>query len=93
MILQRTLDLYMKYCHSRQLRPKTMISYEQTLKLFFAWLEEKEGITQVEAIKDKHIRDYIKNHAEIVTFNSKVAYNRVLLGTLLQFFGIYFYIV
>ena len=21
------MDLYMKYCHSRQLRPKTMLSY------------------------------------------------------------------
>ena len=49
----------MKYCHSRQLRPKTMLSYEQTLRLFFAWLEEQKGISQVEAIKDKHIRDYI----------------------------------
>ena len=49
----------MKYCHSRQLRPKTMLSYEQTLKLFFAWIEEQEGITQVEAIRDKHIRSYI----------------------------------
>ena len=53
------MDLYMKYCHSRQLRPKTMLSYEQTLKLFFAWIEEREGITQVEAIRDKHIRNYI----------------------------------
>lgn len=53
------MDLYMKYCHSRQLRPKTMLSYEQTLKLFFAWIEEHEGITQVEAIRDKHIRNYI----------------------------------
>jgi len=53
------MDLYMRYCHNRQLRPKTMLSYEQTLKLFFAWIEEREGITQVEAIRDKHIRNYI----------------------------------
>ena len=49
----------MKDCHSRQLRPKTMLIYKQTLKLFFAWIEEREGITQVEAIGDKHIRNYI----------------------------------
>ena len=44
------LEVYMKYCRSRQLRPKTMLSYEQTLKLFFAWIKEREGITQVEAM-------------------------------------------
>ena len=27
--------------------------------MFFAWIEEREGITQVEAIRDKHIRNYI----------------------------------
>lgn len=44
---------------SRQLRPRTMISYEQTLKLFSIWIEDQEGIFQVEDIKEKHIREYI----------------------------------
>ena len=34
MNFQRMIALYMDDCHSRQLRPKTMQSYEQALKLF-----------------------------------------------------------
>ena len=49
----------MEDCRSRQLRPKTMISYEQTLKLFSLWIEEQKGIFKVEDIKEKHIREYI----------------------------------
>ena len=33
--------MFMDYCRSKQLRPKTMASYEQTLKLFSRWLKEK----------------------------------------------------
>ena len=29
----------MDYCQSKQLRPKTMASYEQTLKLFARWMD------------------------------------------------------
>ena len=34
MNLQRMIALFMDYCMSKQLRPKTMQSYEQALKLF-----------------------------------------------------------
>ena len=44
---------FMDYCHSKQLRPKTMSSYEQTLKLFARWLEQAKHICMVEKIKDK----------------------------------------
>ena len=50
---------FMDYCHSKQLRPKTMSSYEQTLKLFARWLEQTKHICMVEKIKDEHIRAYI----------------------------------
>lgn len=33
----RMIDEYLVYCHSRQLRAKTMASYEQTLRLFRRW--------------------------------------------------------
>ena len=59
MDFSRGVEAYMHHCHSRQLRPKTMLCYEQTLRLFFARIGEREGITQVEAIRDKHIRNYI----------------------------------
>jgi len=59
MEINRMIALYMGYCQSRQLREKTMLSYEQSLKLFAVWLQEAEGITQVEHIKEGSIRRYI----------------------------------
>lgn len=38
-----------------------MQSYEQALRLFATWVEEKHEITQVEAVKDIHIRSYIND--------------------------------
>lgn len=38
-----------------------MQSYEQALRLFATWLEERHEITQVEAVKDIHIRSYIND--------------------------------
>lgn len=51
--------LFMDYCRSKQLRPKTMASYEQTLKLFSRWLKEKYDIENAEEVKEPHIRAYI----------------------------------
>ena len=51
--------MFMDYCHSKQLRPKTMASYEQTLKLFSRWLKEKYDIENAEEVKEPHIRAYI----------------------------------
>ncbi|MBQ4580759.1 MAG: tyrosine-type recombinase/integrase [Clostridia bacterium] len=48
-------------CYSRQLRPKTMQSYEQTLKLFAVWLEDRHNIKKIEDIKGVHIRSYIND--------------------------------
>ncbi len=61
MDMERIIALYMDDCHSRQLRPKTMQSYEQALKLFSTWLAETHAVTQVEAVKDIHIRSYIND--------------------------------
>ena len=49
----------MHHCHSRQLRAKTMLSYEQTLKLFGVWLADTTTVTRVEDIREKHIRAYM----------------------------------
>ena len=59
MDFQRMILLFMEYCASKQLRPKTMHSYEKTLKLFAVWLLENEGITKADAVKEMHIRRYI----------------------------------
>ena len=41
----------MEECHSRQLRPKTMLSYEHTLRLFSFWLTGRKKISRIEDIK------------------------------------------
>lgn len=59
MEFNRTIAQYMEHCRSRQLRPKTMSSYEQTLTLFAIWMRQMYDVTQVEAIREAHIRQYI----------------------------------
>ncbi|MBP3644820.1 MAG: hypothetical protein J6K55_00150 [Clostridia bacterium] len=44
--------MFMDYRRSKQLRPKTMGSYEQTLKLFSRWLKEKYDIENAEEVKE-----------------------------------------
>lgn len=53
------LARFMEYCHSKQLRPKTLNSYEQTLKLFARWLDEVKHVDTVEKVAEAHIRAYI----------------------------------
>ena len=55
------LMVYMHDCHVRGLRPKTMKSYEQTLRLFGVWIADRHGIVQVEKIRAAHIRSYISD--------------------------------
>ena len=53
------IDEYMYYCRSRKLRPKTMNSYEQTLRLFERWCEEEEGIKEPSEVREATVRKYI----------------------------------
>lgn len=53
------IDEYMYYCRSRKLRPKTMNSYEQTLRLFERWCEEEDGIKEPSEVREATIRKYI----------------------------------
>ncbi|MBR3873729.1 MAG: tyrosine-type recombinase/integrase [Clostridia bacterium] len=54
-----SIALFMDYCQSKQLRPKTMASYEQTLKLFARWMEEEKRIARAEDVTEQHVREYI----------------------------------
>ena len=54
------IDEYMYNCRSRKLRPKTMISYEQTLRLFERWCLEEANITEPEQVLETTIRRYIQ---------------------------------
>lgn len=57
--LQKIIVMFMEYCRSKQLRAKTMASYEQTLKLFARWLWERYDIENADEVKEPHIRSYI----------------------------------
>lgn len=46
------LDDFMLYCRTNQLRPKTMASYEQTLRLFQRWLKEELQIENVNEVTE-----------------------------------------
>lgn len=62
--LEFMIDEYMVYCRSRQLREKTMASYEQSLRLFERWCREQMCINYVENISDGVIRRYINDLQE-----------------------------
>ncbi len=47
---------YMVYCRSRQLREKTMNSYEQALRLFERWCYEQMNIDSVDKITESIVR-------------------------------------
>ena len=50
---------FMLYCRTTQLREKTMLSYEQTLRLFEKWCVEEQGIATVDKVNENVIRRYI----------------------------------
>ncbi|MBQ7874958.1 MAG: phage integrase family protein [Oscillospiraceae bacterium] len=75
------IDEYMYNCRSRKLRPKTMMSYEQTLRLFERWCLEEEKIAEPGQVVESTIRHYICSLQERgkYTFysleNNKITYN------------------
>ena len=55
------IDEYMVYCRSKQLRERTMSSYEQTLRLFERWCRENMGIDTVDKVTESIVRRYIND--------------------------------
>ena len=55
------IDEFMVYCQSKQLRPKTMQSYEQALRLFARWCREERKIETVDLVQESDIRRYIND--------------------------------
>ena len=55
------IDEFMVYCRSRQLREKTMSSYEQALRLFERWCKEEMRVDDVDKITESMIRRYIND--------------------------------
>ena len=58
------IDEFLVYCRGVQLRPKTMKSYEQTLRLFERWCKEQQGIETVDKVTESVIRHYIQDLQE-----------------------------
>lgn len=58
------IDEFMVYCRSRQLREKTMSSYEQTLRLFERWCTEQMNVKTVDKVTESIIRRYINDLQE-----------------------------
>ena len=54
------IDDFMDYCKAQQLRPKTIFSYEQTLRIFERYMLDVFNITSAADTKEVHIREYIK---------------------------------
>ena len=50
---------FMLYCRTSQLREKSMMAYEQSLKLFERWCMEEMGIFTVDKVTENVIRRYI----------------------------------
>ena len=50
------IDEFMVFCRSRQLRERTMTSYEQTLRLFQRWCEEQMNIFTVDKVTESIIQ-------------------------------------
>ena len=50
----------MLFCSSKNLSKKTLKSYEQTLKLFAAYLKDQFQLEKVEGVAKSHFRQYVK---------------------------------
>lgn len=61
MEIHQTIVFFLEDCQSRELRAKTLCSYEQALELFAKWLRETEGIERVEDVRETTIRHYIQD--------------------------------
>ena len=48
--IEYQIDEFMIYCRSRELRAKTLESYEHTLRLFERWCNDELNITQVDQV-------------------------------------------
>lgn len=59
MQIGKSVSLFLNYCCSKQLRERSIHTYEQALNLFVCWLDESEGIDSVEQIGEMTICNYV----------------------------------
>ena len=70
------IEEYMIFCRSRQLRGKTLDSYEQGLFLFERWAREEQTIAEVTEITGPVIRRYIVEVQERGRYTTYVEHSR-----------------
>ncbi|MCO1600029.1 tyrosine-type recombinase/integrase [Desulfosporosinus nitroreducens] len=54
-----SIEEFMLYCSSKNLSKKTIMAYEQTLKLFSDYMKKSYEIEKVEGVTKAHIRHYV----------------------------------
>ncbi|WP_419182290.1 site-specific integrase [Paenibacillus radicis (ex Xue et al. 2023)] len=57
--LEFYVEDFLAFCQSKNLSQKTIASYEQSLKLFVAYLKNEHEIVGVREVRTGHIRQYI----------------------------------
>ena len=74
---------FMLYCRTTQLREKSMMAYEQSLKLFQRWCMDEMGIFTVDKVTENVIRRYIVgtidlHHLSLILSIKKEQFNDLL---------------
>ncbi|WP_243450197.1 tyrosine-type recombinase/integrase [Desulfosporosinus sp. Sb-LF] len=65
-----SIEEFMLYCSSKNLSRKTIMAYEQTLKLFSDYMRKEFDILKVDDVTKGHIRQYVKFVQERGKYNS-----------------------
>ncbi|MET3684325.1 integrase/recombinase XerD [Alkalibacillus flavidus] len=76
-----SLDHFMLQCDAKNLSPKTLKSYDQSLKLFLHYVHHEHEINEVDKIKTFHIRSYIKYLKERGKYNTITSNEKYLEKT------------
>lgn len=59
MMMDYLIDDFMMYCKEKDLRPKTIFSYETTLRLFTRYIKDNFNIENITDVKEETVKDYI----------------------------------
>ncbi len=76
----KQIDEFMLYCETKGLSKKTMISYEQTLRLFARYISDTYKVEDGKAVTEPMLRQYVKSLQErgkytVVSDNNSKRYN------------------
>ncbi|MCY9589476.1 integrase [Paenibacillus chitinolyticus] len=57
--LEFYVEDFLTFCQNKNLSRKTILSYDQTLKLFLAYLKNEHGVEKITEVRTGHIRQYV----------------------------------